>query len=79
MTTKSVEFSYPTSTNARKAGRHKEGCFTVSKSVDHKPPFAVAHFATRKEAEEFALTLEEPFAWWYLKWNPHMDKTQNAS
>ena len=54
-----VNWSYPTSPNAVKAGMTKTGCWTVSrinrkKNGERNLPLAISHFATKEEANSFA-------------------------
>lgn len=67
-TYKSVEWSYPTSTNAKRFGFPK-GCWTVSLEKFANGAFtakATAGFATRDEAVNAAAALPEPWAPWGL-------------
>jgi hypothetical protein len=65
MTQKSINWSYPSSTNANKFG-FKAGCWTVSVGEQSTPPIAIAGFATAEQAVQFALTLPEPWSRWQL-------------
>lgn len=55
---KSIAWSYPTSTNAAKAGFAKTGCYSVEIRNGCNPPKQVRGFASREEAESFYSTLE---------------------
>jgi hypothetical protein len=62
-----VNWSYPTSPNAERAGCSKTGCWTVSRidrkrNGDRRPPKAVKHFATREEANSYALVYQREIA-----------------
>ena len=61
-TKKSIAWSYPSSTNAAKAGYSGVGCWTVETSAGG-PPKAIASFATVNEALAFARGLN-------LEWCP---------
>lgn len=59
-----VDWSYPTSPNATRAGCSKVGCWSVSvvwftKTGVQKPPEFVRGFATHKEAIAFAHQLSK--------------------
>ncbi len=60
-TTKLVDYSYPTSTNATKYGFGKTGCYTVSVAKGSAPGKAVKAFADKASALAFAETLPMPF------------------
>ena len=61
MTTKRVDYSYPTSTNATRFGFGKTGCYTVETVKHPQPPKAVAGFSTLDEARAHAETLPCPW------------------
>lgn len=50
-----VDWSYPTSDNASKFGFYRTGCWTVSKRCNPKPPQALAGFASREDALQYAV------------------------
>ena len=58
---KTVEWSYPSSSNAQKFGFGKSGCYTVETACGCEPPEAIAGFKTLEEAKEFADKM--PQAW----------------
>lgn len=60
-TVKAVDWSYPTSTNAKKFGFHDQGCYTVSIGARSEPLKAIAGYADRAEAIKHAESL--PFNW----------------
>lgn len=60
---KSVEFSYPTSTNAKNLGFHKTGCWTVETREGLAPPKAVNGFLKKEDAIAYAESLS-------LEWCP---------
>lgn len=60
MTVKSIDWSYPTSTNAERFN-FKDGCWSVSVGRYGKPPHAVAGFKTKAEAIAHAGLL--PYQW----------------
>jgi hypothetical protein len=70
---KTVEYSYPSSSNAAKFGFSNSGCYTVETIGEHygshSIPKPVAAFATKDEAVKYAETL--PYEWHplYLKYN----------
>ena len=59
--TKLVDYSYPTSPNAKKHGFGSVGCYTVSVATGHAPARAVQAFADKNAAFAFARTLPMPF------------------
>ena len=59
--TKLVDYSYPTSANAKKHGFSTVGCYTVSVATGHAPARAVRAFADKTAALAFARTLPMPF------------------
>lgn len=56
----SIDWSYPTSPNADRL-RFKSGCWTVSCHKASDYPKAIAGFATKEEAIEYARSLNIPF------------------
>jgi len=71
MKTKSLDWSYPTSSNATRF-KFKAGCWTVSENRYGHVPFALRGFATREEAIAFASTLVMPWHKTTLRWNPEL-------
>ncbi len=59
--TKLVDYSYPTSPNAKKFGFVKIGCYTVSIATGNAVAKEQKAFATKAEAMTFAETLPMPF------------------
>lgn len=55
-----IEWSYPSSTNAKTFGFYDQGCYTVSKTDNIKPPKGLAGFATIEQARAYAETLGLP-------------------
>lgn len=68
---KSIEYSYPTSTNAKKFGFYNDGCYTVElhDAVRQSTPKAIKGFKTKAEAAIFAETLPNEWSALYLKYN----------
>jgi len=62
MKTKTIEYSYPTSPNAKSFGFNDTGCWTVEYNYFNKIPEPVKAFEDIRDAVEFALNLPE-------KWN----------
>lgn len=62
-TRKSVEWSFPSSTNATRAGFSRAGCWTlnVEDPTGRQTPVALASFDTRAQAMETARAL--PLSW----------------
>jgi hypothetical protein len=60
---KSIEWSYPTSTNANKFGFANDGCYTVEMvdSFGNNLPKAIKGFATLDEAINYANTLPDEY------------------
>jgi len=52
-TYKSIAWSYPTSTNATKAGFAQTGCYSVEIRNGCNPPKQIRGFATKEQAEEY--------------------------
>lgn len=67
---KSVEFAYPTSTNAARFGFSKDGCYTVELGFPGQPAVAVAGFATREEAIAAAKLQPEPWSALFTRLHP---------
>jgi hypothetical protein len=67
---KSVEWSYPTSTNAKRFGFHDTGCWTVQLTKGIRPPKATAGFKTREEAMAHAETMSEKWSNLFLSNHP---------
>lgn len=67
---KQVEYSYPTSTNAKKFGFYNDGCYTVElyDSLYISTPKALTAFKTKEEAVAFAETLPNEWHPLYLKY-----------
>ena len=63
---KSVEFSYPTSSNAKKMGFNKTGCWTVETRESGKAGKAIKGFLTREEAISHAETMKNEWCPIYL-------------
>jgi hypothetical protein len=68
-TTKMVSYSYPTSTNAKKFGHYKTGCYTISLHEGVNVPKHIAAFSTKEEAIKEAEKLSHPWNWMHLKYN----------
>ena len=60
MKTKSIGYSYPTSTNAKRFGFARSGCYVVSLCVGDRSR-DLAGFASLEDAELFAGKLAEPW------------------
>lgn len=60
-TVKAINWSYPSSGNARRFGFHDAGCWTVSVGEFGQPLKGVAGFAEKPEAIAHAKAL--PFEW----------------
>lgn len=70
MKTKSIEWSYPSSTNAVRFGHRKTGCWTVqTRSGDDAP---VSLFGHPDPAVAFRNALPLPYPWWET-WMRYMD------
>lgn len=65
---KTVEYSYPSSTNAKKFGFYNEGCYSVELMDGIKPPKAIAAFKTKAEAINHAEALPNEWHPIYLKY-----------
>ncbi len=80
---KSVGWSYPTSSNAKKFGFQKTGCWTVSREYSHDtksiPPDALAGFASREEALAAARKMELPWSWSFSQIHPEDAKIVRAA
>lgn len=72
MKTKSLDWSYPTSTNAVRFG-FKAGCWTICQQQFGHFPIALKGFATRQEALAFAGSLAIPWNGVTLRWNPELE------
>ncbi len=72
-TTKCVDWSYPSSPNAVKAGFGSTGCWTVSTTCKGETPKAVASFPERVEAITYAQSLPFKWVWYFLKQNPDVN------
>lgn len=59
--TKIVSYSYPTSTNAKRFGFYRSGCYTVGVMNGHQPARNELGFATSEEAFAHAGRLPIPF------------------
>jgi hypothetical protein len=59
-TTKKIEWSYPTSPNAKHFGFYKTGCYTVE-TVDEHGSISQGGYATIQEAQKHADAL--PYDW----------------
>lgn len=59
MITKRIEYSYPTSPNAKQLGFYKTGCYSVEVGEVHKPKKAIAGFSTLEEAKQYAEKMPE--------------------
>ena len=61
---KLIEYAYPSSTTATKNGYGKTGCWFVSlyKTIDKRVKI-VKFFSDKKQAEDFAETMPEPYNW----------------
>ena len=69
--TKTVEFSYPTSDNAKRFGFYSTGCYTVETVTGIKPPKSLAGFKTRAEALAHAKTIDLPWSKCFKRYNPN--------
>jgi hypothetical protein len=58
---KEISYAYPTSYNAKKAGKSRTGCFCVNTGRHAKPVHFKAGFDTLEEAQQYADTLPQPF------------------
>lgn len=68
---KTVEYSYPSSTNAKRFGYDKTGCYTVSTiNENYTKQKQLAAFATKAQAVTEAEKLPYEWHWMYLKYNP---------
>lgn len=59
---KSIDWSYPTSFDARQHGFEQTGCYTVSLGFTGQTEDGVKGFATFPEAQAFANTLPNPWS-----------------
>lgn len=68
---KTVEWSYATSTNAKRFGFYRTGCYTVSLTREQGgSPKALASFAKREDAVKLAQTLPEEWSPMHLRFHP---------
>lgn len=59
---KAVQWSYPTSPNAKAFGFYKTGCWCVELYESDKLPIAIAGFAKITQAKAFAEKMQEPWS-----------------
>lgn len=64
MKAKTVQWSYPTSTNAKKFGFNDTGCWCVEFQEGNNPPEAMQGFPSRSSALHAARYLD------HLPWHP---------
>jgi len=67
--TKSVEWAYPTSPAAERFHFGRTGCWIVNVAEYLKPPKAIAGFADKDAAMNFALTVPWPWSACWLQFN----------
>jgi hypothetical protein len=75
MITKTVEYSYPSSTNADRFG-FKNGCWCVELIPDNGYPKAIKGFESEKEAVDYAVNMPEPWSacWLHVQRNFRGDR-----
>lgn len=70
-THKTIEWSYPTSSNAERLGFKDTGCWSVERTgLAAATPVAVRGFQERADALVFAKTMPEPFSPLFLHFHP---------
>lgn len=68
MQVKLIEYAYPTSTTAIRAGFGKTGCYFVSLYDSDRALFrttVLKFFVNKQDAEQFANSLPNPFHHWH--------------
>lgn len=70
MTTKQVQWAYPTSAHAQIFGFAFVGCWVVQTVDGIKAPKAIAGYARREDAMKHAATLPHEWNQAFLKFNP---------